>query len=109
MSKLQHFQRYKIKYEMLFLCCYFLINSTLLATSVVMEAQRRNTELPFELWEPFSWEYASAISMVMLIPAIYIFTRKFVFDWQAIGKTIFIYFLASIVFFPVACWHYGSD
>ena len=83
---------------MLFLCCYFFINNTLLATSVIMEAKRKNAELPFEIWEPFSWEYASAISMVILIPLIYIFTRKFTFDWQAITKTVFTYFLASIVF-----------
>jgi len=95
---LQHFQKYKLRYEIFFIFCYFLINSSLLATSVVMEKQRDGAELPFQLWEPFTWEYSSAISAIMLFPLTVLFINKIPFNWQAIKRSIFYYFLASVVF-----------
>ena len=98
MSRLAHFQKYKLRYEMAILFCYFLINSTLLATSVVMESKRKGDVLPFQLWEPFVWEYSSAISVLMLFPPLVFFLRKVPFDWLSIKHSLFFYFLASIVF-----------
>ena len=98
MSKLNHFQQYKLRYEIAILFCYFFINNTLLATSVIMEAQRSGEALPFQLWEPFIWEYASAISALLLFPALVILLKRVPFDWQAIKRSIFYYFIASVVF-----------
>jgi len=98
MIKLAHFQKYKLRYEMAILFCYFLINGTLLATSVIMEAKRKGTSLPFQLWEPFVWEYSSAISMLMLFPILVLLLRKMPFDWLSIKRSLFHYFLASVAF-----------
>mgnify|MGYP000031650551 CR=1 FL=1 len=98
MTKLAHFQKYKLRYEMAILFCFFLINNTLLATSVIMEAKRKEAPLPFQLWEPFLWEYASAVGMLMLFPIIVLLLRKMSFDWLSIKRSLFYYFLASIVF-----------
>jgi len=98
MTKLAHFQKYKLRYEMAFLFCYFLINNTLLATSVIMEAKRKEAPLPFQLWEPFLWEYASAVSVLMLFPIIVLLLRKIPFDWLSVKRSLFYYFLASILF-----------
>lgn len=98
MSKLQHFQKYKLSYEIGLLFCFFLINSTLLATSVIMEGQRNYTVLPFQLWEPFIWEYSSAISAVILFPAIVQLLKRVPFSWQSLKLSLFYYFLASVVF-----------
>ncbi len=76
MSKLAHFQQYKLRYEMAILFCYFIINATVLATSVIMEAKRKGEELPFQLWEPFVWEYSSAISTLMLFPLLVLLLSK---------------------------------
>ncbi|WP_286262962.1 LytR/AlgR family response regulator transcription factor [Thalassotalea atypica] len=95
---LNHFQQNKRKYEIIFLCCYFFINATLLATSVIMEAQRSNTPLPFDVWEPFVWEYSSAISSLFLFPFIVYLLTKNPFNWQAIKRSLLYYFIASIVF-----------
>lgn len=97
-SKLQHFQKYKLRYEIAFLCIYFFINNSLIATSVVMEAQRKSGELPFALWEPFLWEYSSAIAALLLFPLIVLLLDKLPFNWQAIRRYISIYLLSSIVF-----------
>ncbi|GHF99779.1 LytR/AlgR family response regulator transcription factor [Thalassotalea marina] len=98
MSKLTHFQQYKLRYEILFLSCYLLINNTLNATSVIMEAKRSDAQINFMLWEPFIWEYTSAISTLLLIPAIVWFINTFPINWQQIKRTILIYFCASVVY-----------
>jgi hypothetical protein len=98
MTKLAHFQKYKLRYEVTILFCYFFINSSLLATSVIMEAKRKEGALTFQLWEPFVWEYSSAISVLMLFPFLVLFLRRMPFDWLAIKVSLFHYFLASVVF-----------
>lgn len=98
MTKLAHFQKYKLRYEIALLFCYFFINNTLLATSVIMEAKRKEAPLPFQLWEPFAWEYTSAISVLLLFPAIVMLLKKVPFDWLSIKRSLFYYFVASILF-----------
>ena len=83
---------------MAILFCYFLINGTLLATSVIMEAKRKSGSLPFQIWEPFIWEYSSAISVLILFPALVILLQRMPFNWQSIKGSLFHYFLASIIF-----------
>lgn len=98
MNRLAHFHKYKLAYECSFLFLYFFINNTLLATSVVMEAKRKNEALPFQLWEPFVWEYSSAVSSLMLFPTLIILLDRVAFNWQKIPQTLAIYFSASIAF-----------
>jgi hypothetical protein len=40
-NKLIHFQKYKLRYEIIFLLIYLLINNGISATSVIMEAERK--------------------------------------------------------------------
>ncbi|MCO4797953.1 MAG: LytTR family transcriptional regulator [Colwelliaceae bacterium] len=98
MTKLSHFQKYKLRYEMAILFCYFLINNTLLATSVIMESKRKGEQLPFKLWEPFVWEYSSAIGSLILFPMLVLLLRKLPFDWSMFKRSLFYYFIASIIF-----------
>ena len=98
MNKLTHFQKYKLRYEIFIFISYFFINSTLLASSEIMEAQRNNASLPFEIWEPFVWEYSSAISTLVLLPFIFMLLRNIPFNWLAIRYSLFQYFVAASVF-----------
>lgn len=98
MNKLEHFQKYKHGYEAFILISYFLINGTLLATSEIMEAQRENAIMPFAFWEPFVWEYSSAIGTLVLIPFIFMLLQKVPFNWQAIKYSLWQYFIAASVF-----------
>jgi len=98
MSKLLHFQKYKLRYEITVVIIYFFINNTLLATSEIMEAQRKNAELPFAIWEPFVWEYSSAISTLLLLPLVIFALRKIPFNWQSIKFSIFQYFIVATMF-----------
>jgi hypothetical protein len=55
-------------YLLCLLALYFLINNTINATSVWMEASRDDAVPEFSLWEPFAWEITSALSTLLLIP-----------------------------------------
>jgi len=96
-SKLVHFQQYKRRYEITMLLIYFLINNGINATSVIMEAQRKGMP-SFQLWEPFVWEYSSAISTLALIPALLYLLKILPFDWGNIRKSVAIYFVSSVIF-----------
>lgn len=97
MVRSSHFLHYPNHYGMCFLAAYIFINNTINATSDIMEAKRLNT-LPFEWWEPFIWEYSSALGILVLIPGIVYFLTSYPFNFQAMGRSISVYLLASIVF-----------
>jgi len=97
MSKLIHFQKYKLRYEITLLCLYFFINNGISATSVIMEAKRQG-EPSFQLWEPFVWEYSSAIGVLLLFPALLLLLKRCPFSWINIKKSLAIYLMGSVIF-----------
>lgn len=95
---LQHYQQHQRGYEAAMLCGYLFINNSINATSVVMEASRRSDTLPFQIWEPFAWEYSSAIGTLVMFPFVVWLLNRFAFDWQNIGRSVLTYLLGSVVF-----------
>ncbi len=98
MTRLQHLQKYQTLYESVLVAVLFLINSTILATSIVMEEFRNGKEPDFQMWEPFVWEYTSALATLLLFPGLVWWINKYPFNWQRIRLSIVGYFFASIVF-----------
>jgi hypothetical protein len=98
MNKLTLFQKNQLFIAATFVIGFFSINGTILATSIVMEAKRKSSSLPFEVWEPFLWEYTSAIAMMILIPFIARFSRRYPINWQKVRFTLLIYFAASVIY-----------
>ncbi len=97
-QKLQHFQHYQRVYEIALLVCYFAIDAGINATSVIMEAQRGGGQPGFALWEPFIWEYSSAISTLLLFPLIVILLKVRPLSWQGLKQTLLTYGVCAIVF-----------
>ena len=97
MARSTHFLRYSGQYGAILLMVYILINNTINATSDIMEAQRDGV-LPFQLWEPFVWEYSSALSTLILVPGVIYLLKYQPFNFQAITRSLCLYFFASIVF-----------
>jgi len=97
MNKLQHFQKYKFRYEIVIIFCYFLINAAILATSVVMEANRSG-ERSFQLWEPFVWEFSSALATIILLRACVWLLKTYTFNWEKIKAFLAIYLFSSLIF-----------
>jgi len=97
MITLSHFQRHQTWYAALFLCSYIFINNTINASSNIMEAQRDGS-LTFMIWEPFVWEYSSAIGTLLLFPALVWLLKTQPFNWQKIPRSLLIYLFASVIF-----------
>ncbi|WP_144394215.1 LytR/AlgR family response regulator transcription factor [Pleionea sediminis] len=97
MNRLEHFQKYQRWYEVGLIALFFLINNSILATSILMEA-KRSGERNFQLWEPFVWEYTSAMSTVILLWPLFRFISRYPIVWEKLLRSGFIYFFASIVF-----------
>ncbi|MFC4699899.1 LytTR family DNA-binding domain-containing protein [Glaciecola siphonariae] len=92
-----HFQQHKTVYEASALCCYFAVDATVNATTVLMEDARQLTP-SFESWEPFVWEYSSAFSSFLIIPFIAWFMRQYKWDWHSFKVSLLRYILAAIVY-----------
>ena len=70
-DRLQHFQRYQLRYKVGLLVLFFTINAITLASSRIMEEMVNNQhELPFKTWEPFVWEFSSAFAILAFMPVI---------------------------------------
>jgi len=98
MSKLKYFQKYQFWYEATAIFLYLFINTTINATSVIMESKRSPSEPSFNTWEPFVWEYSSALSIFILFPAFLWLLKKFPLRWHSLKHQLAIYIVASIVF-----------
>lgn len=97
MARFSSLLQYSNRYGALLLIAYIFINNSINATSDIMEANRAGS-LPFQLWEPFVWEYSSAISTLLLVPAVLLLLAKYPFNWQAISRFVGVYWVASLVF-----------
>ncbi len=91
------FQRYQTGITLLLLSTYFAINGLVNSTSVLMEAMREPI-LPFEQWEPFVWEFSSAIGSFLLVVWLSGALRKFPWHWQRPIVSFAQYSLLALLF-----------
>ena len=75
------FQKYQTSITVTFLGVYFLINGAVNSTTVLMEALRAQP-LPFDLWEPFVWEYTSAVGSFFLVLALAYCLTRYPWNWH---------------------------
>jgi hypothetical protein len=62
-----------------------------------MEANRSG-EPNFQLWEPFVWQWSSALGGIVLLPGCVWLLNKHPFNWSKIKSSLSIYFVCSILF-----------
>ncbi len=98
MNRLQVFQRYQHEIGFTPIGVFLFLNATVLATSHIMEANRRADNLPFRLWEPFVWEYSSSIGVLLLVPCLHWLLKKWPLSFINIRRTFFLYLGAALVF-----------
>lgn len=77
---------------------YVLINNTINASSDWIEANRGDGDLKIAVWEPFVWEYTSAISTFIFIPFVVWWFRFLPFSLSKITRFILSNLAASLVF-----------
>jgi len=98
MKQLQHLQKYQNPYGLALTAIFLTLNAAVLATSVLMEASRSGNTLSFRWWDPFVWEFSSALGIFLLVPALYFFLVKMAFNWQGVKKSLAIYTLLAVLF-----------
>ena len=98
MSKLAHYQKYQRFYEVAMIVAFMIVNSTILATSIVMENLRGGANPDYLVWKPFALEYSSGLTILLLIPLVVWLVNRYPPKFDAILKTIVIYLISSMLF-----------
>ncbi len=99
MNNFTHYQKYQRLYESAFVLGFFTLNALVLATSNIMEELATGTsELPFETWEPFLWEFSSALVIVALFPFVSRFLNSGLLSWSNPIRTACYFLVGSLVF-----------
>ena len=100
-SLFEQFDKRPKTYLALIMLIYMAINNTILATSVWMEATRNGNQPSFQMWEPFVWEYSSAIATLVMLPFVFYWFSRFPLSFSKPAKQVAGHFLASVFFSAV--------
>ena len=76
---------------------YLFINNTINALSVWSE-HSRSGEPSIALWEPFIWEYSSALSVLLLLPLLFRFFSYFPLRFEQVIKQCVVHCFGSLLF-----------
>ena len=94
---IERFDRNRALYIYLALAAYIFINNTINASSVWME-HNRDGVADIQLWEPFAWEYTSALSTLLLLPFLIFAFRRNPPRWASVGRQLGWHLLATLLF-----------
>lgn len=97
MTLFERFDQHKTRNTFLLISCYLFINNSINATSDWMEATRNGTP-EFALIEPFIWEYSSALSVLLLLPVLILFWRRYPLKLTAIKSQVVKHLVVSLIF-----------
>ncbi len=73
-----------------------LVNGIANSITVLMDIRRMG--LDFADWEPAVWEWSSGVTILLLIPAVAWFTRRYPLHWDTLRRTLPMHVLGSVVF-----------
>ena len=96
-AQFEQIEKNKALYGYLAVSVYLFINSILNASTVWMEHSRYG-EPDIALWEPFTWEFSSALATLCLFPAIVWLFKRYPPRLIKIKKQLLIHLFASIIF-----------
>ncbi|QJR80204.1 LytTR family transcriptional regulator [Alteromonas pelagimontana] len=97
MSIFERFDKHKTGYCYLLAALYFIVNNGINASSVWMEYSR-NGSPTVEVWEPVTWEYSSAISVLLLLPALAYWFASNPPRLGDISRQIVLHLIGSLIF-----------
>lgn len=96
MITLERYLKQKYLFLAGLLTLILIINGTILATSIIMEAHRAGVYLP--IWQPFLWEYSSALAILPMALFVYRFDRLFPLHWPVWRRNIWPHIAGSLIF-----------
>lgn len=94
---LEMFEQRPLLYSYLLIASYLLLNNSINATSVWMEHSRDPLNTT-QLWEPFLWEYSSAISTLLLCPFLGWMFSRYPMRLTHFKALLLTHLLGSLVF-----------
>ncbi|WP_102797905.1 LytR/AlgR family response regulator transcription factor [Bowmanella denitrificans] len=97
MSWFARFDRHPRRYVALALTAYLFINNSINATSDWMETNRDGSP-DFALWEPFAWEYTSALAFLLLAPLLFAWFARMPVRLSAPGRQLLLHLVATLIF-----------
>ena len=97
MTLFERFDKHQTAYVSLLMVLYLAINNGINATSDWMETTRDGSP-DFALWEPFVWEYSSALSNLILLPLIFMLWRRMPLSLTRIKTQIVQHLLLALIF-----------
>ncbi len=96
MSTLERYLKHERLYVALMAAGLLLINNTINATSILMEASRAGADIA--LSGPFITEYSSALATLLLVPGIIWFTHRYPLRWGSLQRHLIAHLGASVLF-----------
>lgn len=73
-----------------------LVNTVANSVTVLMDVRR--VELTFADWEPVAWETSSGLMLLLLVPPLVWFTRRFPLHWDNLHQQLPRHLLGSVAF-----------
>ena len=95
---IEHFEKHQHWYKWGAICTVLVMVAIINATTKIMDGFRSRGVAPFETWEPFSWEFSSALGILVLTPALVWLVDRWPIEWGQLKKTLLIYSFASLIF-----------
>lgn len=97
MTLFERFDKHKTVYLSILIAVYILLNNSINATSDWMETTRDGSP-QFAIWEPFVWEYSSAIGNLVLLPLLFFIWRKLPLKLVSLSLQLAKHFVISLLF-----------
>lgn len=94
---IERFDRHRTLYIYLALAAYLFTNNTINALSVWTE-HNRGGAADIQLWEPFAWEYTSALSTLLLFPFLAFAFRRNPPRLTRVGRQLGWHLVATLLF-----------
>lgn len=91
------FQKNQSAITLVLITAYFLVNGFINSTTVVMEYMRSD-QMSVEMWEPFTWEFSSAIGSLLLVIVLTKWLQLYPWHWQRPALSIGQYSLMALAF-----------
>jgi DNA-binding LytR/AlgR family response regulator len=88
--------RWRRALEFGFWIVFFAVNNLANSVTVLMAARRDGLDIAD--WEPVVWEWSSGLSLLLLVPAVAAFSRRFPLHWETWRAHLPWHLLASVVF-----------
>lgn len=97
MTLLERLKQNKTLFIYLAAGLYLFTNNTINASTEWLEHTRNGTPT-ISIWEPFIWEYSSALAVLLLLPAIFYVLGRMPLQLKDIKKQLIVHFVGTIVF-----------